>query len=100
MKDLYGENYKQNKINVFSDEILKKYSNFKIQKMDKPQDPNKIKKYIGVSYQNNAFVARFTFNKKAYNIGRFSTELEAVKAYNKKALEICGDLSKLNIIDE
>jgi prophage antirepressor-like protein len=98
IKELYGDNYKQTKINVFSDEILKQYANFKIQKIDKPLDTNKIKKYIGVSYQDNKFNARFTFNKKTYYIGRFDTELEAVKAYNKKALEICGDKAKLNII--
>jgi hypothetical protein len=99
IKELYGDNYKQNKINVFSDDILKEYSNFKIQKIDKQNDPNKIKKYIGVSYQDNKFNARFTFNKKTYYIGRFDTELEAVKAYNKKALEVCGDKAILNIID-
>lgn len=99
IKELYGENYKQNKINIFSEDILKQYSKFKIQKIDKPLDPNKIKKYVGVSSQKNRFIARFNFNKQNYYVGLFDTELEAVKAYNIKALEICGDKAKLNIID-
>jgi len=96
--ELYGEHYRKNQINIFSDEILKQYSNFQINVNNKPKE-NKIKKYIGITYQNNKFNSRFNFNKKSYYVGRFNSELEAVKAYNKKALEICGNNAKINIID-
>lgn len=67
---------------------------------------NKFKsKYIGVSYIETAkgirWAAFLTYNKKHIRIGSsFSTELEAAKAYNQKALELKGDKAKLNNLEE
>ena len=96
--ELYGDNYRKNQINILPDDVQEQFSKFTINVNKKHQDINKIKKYIGIYYSKNKFHARFRFDKKTYYVGGFNTELEAVEAYNKKSLEICGDKAKLNIL--
>jgi hypothetical protein len=50
------------------------------------KDEKRIKKYV----------AQMHFNKKRYFLGYFLEEIDAAKAYNKKALELCGDVAYLN----
>ena len=46
------------------------------------------------------WLAAITKNGKYIHIGSFTTEIEAAKAYNKKAKELFGEFAKLNIIPE
>ena len=48
----------------------------------------------------NKWVARITINKTQIHIGHFNTEKGAARAYNKKAIEILGELAKLNNISD
>lgn len=57
--------------------------------------------YKGVSYEASGrslkkWVAQVYFNKKQYWIGRFNTESEAAKAYDKKAFELHGEFAVMN----
>jgi len=57
-------------------------------------------KYKGVKYNyrldKEYWTAKITCNHKIYCLGCFNTELEAAKAYNKKALELYGEFACLN----
>ena len=75
--ELYGDNYRKTQINILPDDVQEQFAKFKINVNKKPQQDNKIKKYIGIYYQKNKFNSRFSFNKKNYYVGRFDTELEA-----------------------
>lgn len=57
-------------------------------------------KYIGVCFSKNAnkYEAYINFNKKKYHLGLFGNEIEAAKAYNKKATEFYGQNANLNTI--
>ena len=46
-------------------------------------------KYIGISYENNRKNA-WRVSIRGIRIGHYYTEIEAVKAYNKKAIELFG----------
>jgi hypothetical protein len=66
---------------------------------------NKIKKfgtskYLGVSIhkQSNKFIARIRKDGKQIHIGLFETEIDAAKAYNKKAYELYENYANLNIL--
>ena len=54
--------------------------------------------YRGVSKhkRNGTWVSAICINRKTIYLGSFSTEVEAAKAYDKKALELLGDRAKLN----
>lgn len=57
-------------------------------------------KYYGVHFEkfSQKFRAEIKHEGVKYRIGRYKEELDAVKAYNKKALELYGVNSNLNII--
>lgn len=65
---------------------------------------NRIKKegcasqYIGVTYEKDRkkYAANITKDKKRYKIGRYDTEEEAARAYDKKAIELYGEFANLN----
>lgn len=56
--------------------------------------------YIGVSYDKSGWRKRWSayvwVNEKMKRIGRFHTEIEAARAYDKCAKELFGDKAKLN----
>ena len=56
----------------------------------------KSSQYIGVTFskQNNKWRALLAYNKKQIHIGTFIDELEAAKAYNKKAKKLNKELNK------
>ena len=53
-------------------------------------------KYKGVHFYQNRYVAQIQINKKKMYLGRFKTEEEAARTYDKKALELFGEFSNLN----
>jgi hypothetical protein len=57
-------------------------------------------KYKGVivknEKRNKKYMAQIYFDKKRYFLGYFLKEVDAAKAYNKKALELCGNVAYLN----
>ena len=52
--------------------------------------------FRGVCFKRGVWVARVNFNKKEISLGKFSDPAEAAKAYDAKALELFGDLARLN----
>jgi len=59
--------------------------------------------YRGVVQRKTNWETTVCVGRKTNYIGRFSTELEAALAYDKKAYELLGDKAKLNFperIDE
>ena len=61
-------------------------------------NPNKTSKYKGVSFDKNRnrFAAYIKHHKKSYFLGRFDSETDAAKAYDKKASELFGEFAYLN----
>lgn len=58
--------------------------------------------FKGVGYRKDIkkFSARICFNYKEIFLGYFNTNVEAAKAYNKKALELFGEFANINQICE
>lgn len=54
---------------------------------DKPKRTNNTSKYKGVSFEKrtNKWTAKIQYKSKCYRLGTFETELDAAKAYDKKA---------------
>lgn len=54
--------------------------------------------YRGVSKhkKNGTYVSAICINRKTIYLGSFITDIEAAKAYDKKALELLGDKANLN----
>jgi hypothetical protein len=66
-------------------------------------NPKKIKgksQYKGVNPKGGKYQATIRHNRKSYSAGYYDTEIEAAKAYNKKAIELHGDKARLNIFNE
>ena len=58
--------------------------------------------YKGVSWNipTKKWMAQITIDYKAKNIGRFNTETEAARAYNKAAIGTFGEFARLNDIGD
>jgi hypothetical protein len=58
--------------------------------------------YKGVSWnkQSKRWIARIAFNGINYQLGGFREEIDAAKAYNRRASELFGDLARLNVIPD
>ena len=54
--------------------------------------------YTGVYKENNRYRAVISVNRRSLHIGMFSTAEEAALAYNKKSVELYGNLGKVNKI--
>ncbi len=65
--------------------------------LQKEKISNKSSKYIGVTFskQVNKYKALIVYNKKQICLGSFENELDAAKAYNKRAIEL-NDLLNQN----
>ena len=68
--------------------------------MNKIKRKNMTSKYKGVSWfgESNKWRADIMLNKKQYYLGLFNNEIDAAKAYNKRALELFGEYANLNEI--
>lgn len=66
----------------------------------KKHSNNLSSKYKGVHLfgRTGKWTAHVHKNYKKIHLGYFDTELQAVEAYNKKALEMYGDKAKLNVV--
>lgn len=71
----------------------------------KPKE-GKTSKYKGVNFikdqrsHNKPWRAEIRLNRKGIVIGTFKTEKEAALAYNKKALELFGEFSRINEVSD
>ena len=66
------------------------------------QIPGNTSKYKGVSFvaSRNKWVAQLRFNGRYVKVGRFKNEIDAAKAYDKKAFECWGDFAYLNFPED
>jgi group I intron endonuclease len=91
--------------------IGKKYSEERKQQMsdarmgkqfDIKKKGNETSKYRGVSYRKDRgkYRAYLFYKGKQISLGLYENEIDAAKAYNKKALELYGEDAILNITDE
>lgn len=57
--------------------------------------------YLGVTKKTNTdiWIAQITKDHKHYYIGSFYEEIEAAKAYNKRAIELYGEYANLNVFE-
>jgi len=59
---------------------------------------NKLSKYKGVSFDKKRKIYRALIcrNKRQYFLGNFKNEIDAAKAYDRKARELFGSFAYLN----
>ena len=72
--------------------------------MNKNKSNNNITGYKGVSLVKDKnlkkpYIAHIKYEGKYFYLGYFSTSREAAQAYNQKALALCGEFAKLNILE-
>ena len=58
--------------------------------------------YKGVGYDNRChqWYAQIRFRKERFYLGSFDTEIEAARAYDRKAVELLGEFARLNFPEE
>lgn len=73
-------------------EATRTYNNY-----NRGSTPNTSSKYKGVYKRGERkFVAEIRKDRKKYYLGTFDCEIEAAKAYDNKAKELCGEYGRLN----
>jgi len=60
----------------------------------------KHRRFVGVYWFKNRWEARIRYHGKTYYLGRFHDEIEAAKARDRKAYELCGDFAYLNFPED
>jgi len=70
--------------------------------MNSEKNKNSSSKYKGVSFykRDEKWQAGIMLNRKDIYLGRFTSEIEAAKAYNEAAINYFGEFAKLNILKE
>lgn len=71
-----------------------------VQSHNRKSGKNSTSKFKGVSWSpdRELWVAQISFENKRYPLGRFASEIEAAKAYDKKAIELYGEFATTNEI--
>lgn len=64
--------------------------------MNRIKSYGKLSIYKGVSPSNKRWRSQIMINDKYIHLGCFGNEIEAAKAYDKKAIELFGEFAKLN----
>jgi hypothetical protein len=54
------------------------------------------RRFVGVYWFKNGWMAQIRYRGKTYYLGRFKDQIEAAKARDRKAYELCGELAYLN----
>lgn len=69
--------------------------------MNKRKRENCVSIYKGICFhkQHKKWLAHIKINRKDNHLGYFSSEIEAAKAYNAKAIELFGEFANLNKFD-
>lgn len=64
--------------------------------------PRNTSGYKGVAWDKSrsCWVGHIQFQRKQYNLGRFTTKEEAARAYNEKAKELHGEAAWLNVVPD
>ncbi len=57
---------------------------------------NCISRYKGVTFRRNKYQSRIMVNYKSITVGYYKDEIQAAKAYDKKAIELFGEFAKTN----
>jgi hypothetical protein len=57
-------------------------------------------KYIGVTKSGKKWQSNITYKGVNHYLGRFEDEIDAAKAYNKKAIELYKSDANLNVFDD
>tara|TARA_R100000664_G_C2739065_1_gene127869 strand:+ start:553 stop:1104 length:552 start_codon:yes stop_codon:yes gene_type:complete len=69
--------------------------------INRPPEENCLSKYKGVSLNvRGRPFAQLSINNKTKYLGEFNTEIEAAKAYDKKAYEVHGEFAYLNFPED
>lgn len=77
----------------------KEIRKWKRSKSSQGKKRNGTAKYVGVYKKRNKWTAEITHNYQKYRLGTFQSEIEAAKAYDKKAKELFGENARVNIRD-
>lgn len=65
---------------------------------NRSKSKNSSSQYKGVTWdkQTNKWMVQIKINKKQIHLGRFTNEIDAAKAYNKKATELFKEYANIN----
>jgi len=58
------------------------------------------RRFVGVYWFKNRWLARIQYHGRMYHLGSFVDEIEAAKARDRKAYELCGDFAYLNFPED
>ena len=108
----YGDKARQNFPELTLDELKKRCSEIEQTKKSyiknsiskgnqgaKPKTGKKTSKFVGVYYDRarSKWLAEITFQRKKIYLGRFDKEVEAARAYDRKARELYGEGARVNL---
>jgi hypothetical protein len=79
-----------------------RWATVELQRLNRKRFSNSMRKYKGVSKYKDRWKAEVRFDGENNYLGLFKTENEAALAYNKKLIELWGDIAKnyLNVIED
>jgi hypothetical protein len=58
------------------------------------------RRFVGVYWFKNGWMAQINYRGKTYYLGRFKDQIEAAKARDRKAYELCGEMAYLNFPED
>jgi hypothetical protein len=66
--------------------------------MNRTKRTGTVSQYKGVSWhtRDKVWFARIQLNKQQIHLGRFNNEIDAARAYDKKAIELFKEFTNLN----